>query len=559
MASSRTLYLGLLLFGLSWLGYDHYRPWVNFHSEALACAGLLLLVASRLLDRGALPACPAIACWPLAAAASAWLWWVLGIGLFAGDALMASLYLAALAAALAVGMAWVRHPAPAVRERVLVGFAAAVAFAAIASAAIGLLQWLALTGPLGMYVVQGDPGDRAMGNLGQPNQLATLLLTGMAALLMLFEWRRVGRAVLALAIGFLTLVLVLTQSRSGMVGVLVAAVFLGWKAPQFPRLRRAAVLAWVAGFALATAVQPVVADALLLGGGRGAASLAHTGDRLSIWSQVAAGIAQAPWAGYGWLQTPTAQAAAAATVPGDLTYGFAHNVVLDLMAWNGIPLGLLWTGLVAWWLCVRLARASAPLAVAALAGLLPLAVHSLLEFPFAYAYFLVLAGLLAGIVEALHPGARAHPLRLRWAWPAFACAAVLGVAICREYLLVEEDFRVVRFENMRIGRTPDDYRVPEIRLLTHMGEMLAAARMRPAPQMAAQDLERLRRTALRFPFGSLHLRYAGALALNGDPAGAERQMRVIAGMFGASYHAAAQAELRALVERYAAEAPGGLH
>ncbi|WP_326538072.1 PglL family O-oligosaccharyltransferase [Pseudorhodoferax sp.] len=527
------------------MSYDHYRPWLNFHAETLACAGVFVLFAGTLLERGPLRRWPLICVWLLVAALAPWVWWTLGIGLFAGDALIASMYLLVLAAAVVVGYRWAQPPASWVPILAWV-----IALVAGLSATIGLIQWLRLTEPLGMYVVQTDVGERALGNLGQPNQLATLLLMGMTALLMLFEMRRLGRFAFAVCVGYLTLVLAMTQSRAALLSTVAVTLFLLAKSSKLARLRPVPLVTWALTAVVLLLSVPLFTEWLLLGEPRGMAGMTLTSDRLQIWGQVLAGIAQAPWVGYGWNQTPTAQVAGALAVPGTLTYTNAHSVVLDLVAWNGIPLGLLWTGLVAWWLWSRLRAAQEPAAVIALAALLPLTVHSLVEYPFAYAYFVVLGGLLVGVVEAFHPGSRVAPLQRRWGWALLVPWAVAGACVAHEYLLVEEDFRIVRFENMRVGQTPSDYQAPQIRLLSQLGEMLHAARARPTPGMPAGEIERLRKVAWRFPWGALHLRYIHALALNGDPQGAAHHMRVVQAIFGNAYYEAALADLRELEHRH---------
>ncbi len=544
MLADRFSAFGLLLFGLSWLAYDHYRPWVNFHSEALACAGALLLLIGQAVSKPALRDSPRVVRWVLLAAFLPWVWWAVGIGLYASDALVVSLYLLALAAMVIVGWSWVASG-----SRWVDALAGTLALSAAVSGLIGLLQWLQMTLPFGMYMVQADLADRALGNMGQPNQLGTFLLMGMAGLVHLFETRKLGRLAFAVCIAFLTIPLVLTQSRAALLSVAVVTVFLAFKAE---RLRRWPLAAWAITVFALTAAMPAISEFFMLGAGRDAESLARTQERIEIWRQMIAAIARSPWWGYGWNQTPTAHAAGALDVPGSLTYGYAHNVVLDLMAWTGVPIGLLLVALVGWWLVSRAAAATAPTAVAAFAGLLPVAVHSQVEFPFAYAYFLVAVGLLAGIVEAHHPcaHARAIPVARRWLVVLVIPWTVAGVWTCHEYLRVEEDFRIVRFENLRIGQTPSAYEVPEIRVLTHLGEMLHAARVRPAPGMTAMEIERLRQVALRFPWGALHLRYAYALALNGDPQGAAQQLRVVHGMFGEQYFSAAKQELLELQQRH---------
>jgi hypothetical protein len=122
----------------------------------------------------------------------------------------------------------------------------------------------------------------------------------------------------------------------------------------------------------------------------------------------------------------------------------------------------------------------------------------------------------------------------------------MGGAVVREYFLAEEDFRIVRFENIRVGTTPSSYQVPEIRLLTHLGAMLVQARVQARPGMSQGELHDLEQVALRFPYASLAFRYAVALGLNGDPAGATHQMAIVRGMYGKKYYQQATSELRAL-------------
>jgi O-antigen ligase len=475
-----------------------------------------------------------------------WAWWALGIGLFAGDALLTSMYLLALVASVVVGYQWGQPP-----ERWLTALAWMTALVAGLSAAIGLLQWLDLAEPFTIYVVQANAGDRAMGNLGQPNHLGTLLLMGMAALLLLFEMRRFGVLTFAVCVAFLTLALALTQSRAALLSTFVMAAFLLVKGPYLARLKRLHVLVWALVVpVLMNVAVPLVNGWLLLSAGRSLVELGRTSDRMEIWHQVAAGIAQAPWLGYGWNQTTTAHAFGALDVPGTLIYSYAHNMVLDLMAWTGIPLALLLTGMMAWWSWSRMRKAVSPAAIAALAALLPVAVHSLVEYPNAYAYFLILAGLLIGVVEASHPGARKAPLRRKWAWTLLAPCAVVGAYVCYEYILIEEDFRIVRFENLRIGTTPVEYEVPNVWMISHLAEALHAARVRPAPGMTPLEIERLRKVALRFSWGVIHLRYCYVLALNNDPQGAAREMRRTQAIFGEQVFRGGLQELRRLEQEH---------
>ena len=96
-----------------------------------------------------------------------------------------------------------------------------------------------------------------------------------------------------------------------------------------------------------------------------------------------------------------------------------------------------------------------------------------------------------------------------------------------EYLSIEEDFRIVRFEQLRIGKTPQHQQTPNVILFTQLGALLDGSRIAIEPGMAPDKLEQLRRLAMRYPWVATQYRYALALALNGNQAESVRQFQVI--------------------------------
>jgi hypothetical protein len=154
-------------------------------------------------------------------------------------------------------------------------------------------------------------------------------------------------------------------------------------------------------------------------------------------------------------------------------------------------------------------------------------VHSLLEFPYTYAYFLAPVLFLLGMLERSAGGttrvrvgaAAAGGLLLVFT------GALLWSAV--EYLRIEEDFRIVRFEQLRVGHTPVEYHRPEVVLFTQLGTLLTGSRIELRPSMPPEDMEQLKALALRYPWTATQYRYAVALALNGNPQEANRQFRVI--------------------------------
>ncbi len=311
-------------------------------------------------------------------------------------------------------------------------------WAALASSAMGLLQFFGEAARLGGWVhVPAYLGD-AVGNLRQRNQLATLTSLGAVALLW---WRHQGLAgghalwmMALLALGNAA-----TGSRTGLLQwLLLPALLLTWQgglrarpAPWSWRL-----LGWgLAVYLLAALVLP---QALALWRGNGGdnvvarmGALGGCGSRQVLGANVLHLIGQQPWTGWGWNELKYAHYMA--SYPGTRfcdILGNAHNLPLHLAFTFGVPaalaallglLALLWHAR-PW----RLEQATDSLAwgVLAMVGL-----HSLLEYPLWYGPFQV-ATLAAGLllwrragVSLQAPGAALRAL----AWAALALIALVGL------------------------------------------------------------------------------------------------------------------------------------
>lgn len=534
---------------MCWLVAEHFGPWLSFHSELFAFAALAVLVLALLVSPVQSIFLPRITTVVLVIAVVPWLQWLFGLSFFAGDAVLSSLYLSGLA--LAIGAGYRLVSASRIADSGSQFLMLSLTAAALLSAGIGWLQWFSVGDFLGSFIVSTGIG-RAIGNLAQPNQLATLLLMGLTSCVYLYQRQMVGTWIFIISAIFLSIALVMTQSRTALLSVVVIAIFYFLKHRVIPlRLWHWAVILWGGAIFAAWRILPLLSDALLITSGAVPRPLDDGGGRWEIWTQVIHAIGQSPWWGYGWNQTFTAQIAGAPAHPGILTYFYAHNVVLDLLAWNGVILGVLIILLVGYWFVSRMLQVRKIEGVYAMTALLPLTVHSTLEFPLAYAYFLFTAGLLAGVVEASLEKGKDYKTGKKLFGGLFAIWFCISLWVAGEYVQVEEDYRVVRLENLRIGTTPVSYAVPDIHLLSHMGSMLQAARMPVGPGMSAEQLELLRKTAQRFPYGLLLYKYAVALALNGSALGAGHQLALIRAVYGERYYENSRAAfLRLAKEKY---------
>lgn len=274
---------------------------------------------------------------------------------------------------------------------------------------------------------------RGSGNIRQPNHLSSLSVWALVGLVWLRErgWLRLGFVV---PLGVLLIgSVVLSGSRTGMVGIVLLAAWAGldrgmsrgsrWLLGTAPLTY---ALAWwlFRGWATVTAGDVETVDRITAVG----SGLSNA--RFAIWSNTLELIARHPWAGVGfgefnfaWSLTP---------FPGRPTqfYDHTHNLLLQWAVEMGLPLALLMTAatVLALWRALRAARLATgderSGVRAAFVALLLILLHSMLEYPLWYAYFLLPTAFAFGICLA------SDPVRARSsaAAPSRTLPAVLGVA-----------------------------------------------------------------------------------------------------------------------------------
>lgn len=450
--------------------------------------------------------------------------WAFGQIDFAGQAWMSFSYALGMLLAVLTGQAWERaRPGQCTTALFL-----SIGLACVVSVGLQMWTWLGLNGT-GLFDIwsMGQAGERAYANIGQPNQLATLLLWGVLAAAWAYQRARIGGAVASLLMAFLTLGVAMTLSRTawlGLVFLLVGCwVWRGhWRSRWAP---------WVALLLFACFwTYPVLLkwlNHLLFSGPQPnflrvqfAAETRH----LALLLFAKAALAH-PWFGYGWTEIGAAQMTVADALPGlGMTFGHSHNLFLDLLLWFGLPLGLLLSiGLMA--LFVRYLRAIADadgLILVLFLGVI--GIHAMLELPLHYAYFLLPTALLVGVLN-VRVGMQPVLQTRRWVGAVlWFVAALLYCAIVRDYLRVESSYREVRFEKARIGTLPIG-KPPEVVLLTQLRELIRFMRYDFQPGMSAADLQWAMDVANNYPGGANIYKVASALALNDRPQEASQWLR----------------------------------
>ena len=534
---NRCIFLACALLCLSFLVSSHIPPWYSWQNEALAFAAVLLLAWSLApkVKRGE-SVClnwPYLALPPVVVVLVASIQWLSGMLVFGGELLIVFFY--ALLCSLCVSMGFSAGRAAAKLDSTnppIDALAWALLLAALTSAFI-LLQQNMMLDTAGIWVAHTGNYTRPGGHLAQANHAATLQLLGMVSAIFLQTRGRLSNFSVAPLLLLFGIGMAVTQSRTSVLSLGAVLLWWTWKqpliAPRTPRWAGVTTSALIV--ALFMSWPKLFNWVHMMGSGEGAQVRGLSDVRSQVWQQLAQAVWQKPWLGWGINQTASAHNAIAADYAPTSAFTYSHNLLLDMALWVGLPLTALLALLTAVWLWRRARAVQTPLPWFGLALALPVAVHSMLEYPFAYAYFLVPAMLGLGLVEGAL-GGRSLRLPLKLALAILITTTVLMAWSAVEYFHAEEDYRVVRFEVLNLGQTPAAYQPPKMLLLTQVGALLNSLRLPLAPNMSTADLDLLHTVSMHYPLPGVAYRYALALALKGQRTEALRQLAVLRAQHG---------------------------
>ena len=429
---------------------------------------------------------------------------------------------AALAAALLVLLAGMRAGSDErAREPVMDLFCLALLVAGLLSVAVALVQVFAPSWADGSVIARSGVVGRAVGNMRQPNHLASLLMWACVAAVWLANSRR-GRAwaaALPALLFALVFAVVLSASRTGMIGVGLLALW-GLLDRKLTRLSRWALVAtplmlslsWLLMSAWAASSGQAFGAESRLAEGAGSPS------RLAILANAWRLLQQYPLTGVGWGEFNLAWTMT--PFPGRPTAFFdhTHNLPMQLLVELGWPLGLVVIALLLWsvWRAfrsgLRAPDGQAPLLRCAFMIVLMIGLHSLLEYPLWYVYFLLPAVFALGLcLGAAAPTQARQGLNL----PDGALRAAGVLMIAGSAFALWDYLRVVEIYMPPAQSAPLEQRIARGQHSLFFGAQAdyAAATSLPA---GPQALEATRRTAHQLIDTRLMMAWAKSLHASGD-------------------------------------------
>ena len=402
------------------------------------------------------------------------------------------------------------------------------------------------------HVLTGSIGGGVYGNLGQPNHFADYITLGLISLVLLHTCGKLRAWQAALLAAPMLFVLVLSGSRSAWLYLLFMAGlgFLWQRRDKFNRRLLHSSLLLLLGFIL---MQFVVKLPWLSGDSGAVTTIDRAfqaqggGIRLHVWYEAWLIFTKFPLLGagfgqFGWQHFLLGPSLHDIRIAG--LYNNAHNLVMEIAAEMGSAGLLVLFGTLALW--IRQLRAVPHTIYHWWCGsiLAVLAIHSLLEYPLWYMYFLGVAALTLGMLDSttyrleLRNAGRLSVasilllgvLSLVQVWQGYQ--SLLGVVSPQPASTTGEDF----FNKLTVAHRQE--------LLRPYVEVAMSPLMEGRESLA--DMRELNESVMHFlPVHSVVYRQVALLAMSGEEAAAQSQLECAIWAYPAEYPAAFE-KLRSL-------------
>lgn len=520
------LFLAAILLGFAWLSPFHYNPWIMFSSEmSTFAAGLSVLAAlfyqNIKIPRAQLFLLPFILI-PVVQ-------WAFGLVFDFSTALLSSLYLLGFWFMVLAGYNLSLDQKK--RDQIFSGFSLLVIITSLFTSLIAIFQWLNIESHL-IYTLHLI-GNRPYGNFGQPNNMATFLIIGLLGCLYLYEKNKVTVWLLLPSALIILFTIALSQSRTSW--IVFPFLLIYWMVKQFGKQKRFRFiqgLLWcLAFFLIAGLILPYITQFIEFSTNteitETSSFVARAGsghERIGMWIQILHAIAQQPWLGYGWSQTSVAVVDSIQYGTVHVWFNSAHNILLDIIIWNGIPISIVIIAYFACWFLWLNQQAKEIISIIAIMMVCTVLIHAMLEFPQRYAYFLLTCGFLLGIIQAQTPVLKGNVLNkqvLRLIW---GISLILLLAIWRDYNVYVTNSNLL-FKNKQPNA--EVLGSNQIFVLTQFEQRLKWIEMKPETTLSDADLA-VWGNFVKNKATPYNLRkYAQLLAYNGKVEQAEQQIFIL--------------------------------
>ncbi|WP_188004063.1 PglL family O-oligosaccharyltransferase [Psychrobacter sp. ANT_H59] len=374
------------MLGLSYLSPNIFLPWLNALQDLFAIFALIILVSKQSyrkdieIDERVIYVFGLIALIPLVQ-------YLFGLLFFTQELVLSLIYISAFFLSIISGINLTKS----FKEIEKISFS--FIFISLSCVLLQLIQWSNI---YHSALLLDSSSRRPFANIGQPNNLATLLFIGFFSNILLFKNNKIKIYLYLLVSATLMTGIVLTQSRTSWL-VFIAVLFITFlkkKLNLFSTMLKSSI-----AFLFLVLTLPYITLFFHDQGLTVIERISSDSSRLYIWKQMLIAIIDKPWFGYGWNQTSVAQTSVTLKYPLNIWLEYSHNLFLDIIVWTGIPIGISIITIIIIWFLQTFKKINTPNQLIYFLIITAFFIHCMLEFPFAYAYFLLPVGLYVGILH----------------------------------------------------------------------------------------------------------------------------------------------------------------
>lgn len=387
--------LFLLFISVSYLIPIHFKPWSSFLSEIPVFYGVLFLILSHYKKKIIIPKL----FFPLFIFSFIpIIQFLMGYVFYLSRALIGFSYLISFTFVFIIIFHVCNEKNK--REIYFFKFSYFILFVGIVNFIILTIQWVGFS--VSNLVVAEFSGSRPYGNLAQPNNLATLQVISLLALIYLYSKGKINIVLFILFNLLLLFTIALTQSRTGVLALIASLVVLFILFIRFKKNISKILFFNLISYVL---ISLNLNNLLILfrGGGvsgSGASTIGRGLDsngRIDIWIQMYHAIIKEPLFGYGWNQVSLAQSNVILDYPVKVWINSSHNIIVDIILWVGLPMG----SIILFYFIFLIFRIFLSLnckeGFFSFSMLLVILIHSMLEYPLYYSYFLIPLAFILGV------------------------------------------------------------------------------------------------------------------------------------------------------------------
>lgn len=515
--------LSILSLLLSWTLSDHFAPWLTFGSEIAAFFSIFFLLCLQFNGNLKVPfqLIPLfiISLIPL-------LQFIFGQIFFFSTALLSFLYL--ISFVFTVIYTFNLCITDFNRQKVMLFTSSAFIVAGLMTACMAIIQWLDFESffPFVLELTAGRP----FANFAQPNNMATALFLALLGCLYLFEKQKLPSLIVMMIALIILFAMVLSQSRTVWLGIIFCVVY--WLIRNHKivfRFNRFYAIGFTVIFVVFVLSLPLLSQVV----GTSASTVmerATTGYlRLPMWTHTLISIQDNPWLGYGWNQSSFSYLDALPKHDTPERYLSSHNIILDMLVWNGIILGSLIVGYAIYWYARFYQLANSIESIIALMMITVVLIHAMLEFPLYYAFFLLPVAVLCGIIQSEEEYGQYFKLSkainnsIALIWLSFV------LLVWRDYnASITESFEAKLYEMMRLFKEKPQfdkvtpyYAQNKIFLLDQLKYDAEWIALNPFTKLEEDQIEIYRNLTLLTPSKYYLYKYAQLAAYNGKQEDAE--------------------------------------